>query len=56
VVVVGEGQASGMVSPVVAVVVAATCRRAAVVVIVKVMAMIRILTWFSTLILDPGQT
>jgi len=56
VVVVGRGQAPGMVPPVVAVVVAAICRRAAVVVMVKVMAMIRILTRFPALILDPGRT
>jgi len=47
-----------MVSPVIAVIVAATCCRAAVVVMVMVMekVMIRILTWFPTLILNPGRT
>ena len=51
-VVVGGGWAPRIVPPVVAVVVAATCHRVAVV----VMAMIHILTQFPTLILDPGQT
>ena len=52
---VGGGRVPGMVPPVVAIVVATTCRRAAVVVMVKVMAMIRIWTQFPALILDPGQ-
>jgi len=50
VVVVGEGQAPGMVPPVVAV--AATCRRAVVVVMVMGKGMIRIPIQF----LDPGRT
>jgi len=60
VVVVGRGQAPGMVPSIVAVVVvtAATYRRAAAVVIVRVreVMMIRILTWFLVQILDPGRT
>jgi len=52
--VVGRGRAPGIVSPVVAVVVAATCRRAAVMVKVKVIAIFRILIQF--LLLDPGLT
>ena len=51
-VVVGGGQAPGIVSPVVAVVVAATCRRAAVVVMVIGKVMIRTRIRF----LGPGQT
>jgi len=58
VVVVGRGQAPGMVPPVVAIVivVAATYHRAAVVVMVRVreVMMICILTQFFVQILDPG--
>jgi len=58
VVVVGGGWVPGMVPPVIAVVVAATCHRVAVVVMVMVRGkvMICILTRFPALILDPGQT
>jgi len=56
VVVVGRGQAPGMIP---SVVVVATCHRAAVVIVmvmVKGKMMIRIQTWFLGLTLDPGQT
>ena len=46
----------GRILPFVVVVVVATCRRMAVVVVVMVREMIRILTPFPVLILDPGQT
>ena len=55
-VVVSRGRAPGMVPPVVAVVVAATCYRAAVVVIVRERVMTHILTRFLVPILDPGLT
>jgi len=54
VVVVGRGQASGLIPPVVVVIV--TCRRVTVVVVVMVMGMIRMMNWFLGLMLDPGQT